>query len=189
MQKSVVKYCTFINNTATVNGGAIYCSSNGKVLTVNNNCFIDVTSSKNNGIYTDVKPNVEYNWWGSNNGPNADAFDNVNYSKILKMCCSIAKSAMRDGENAVEHDHPLNREESGRQYLINTEKLLKIFQNEYKTSDPGIQLLVEKAASTYEKALSCRKRAYRSRLALALAGRLCRGSSDIPQRSGQIKRI
>lgn len=60
---------------------------------------------------------------------NADAFDNVNYSKILKMCCSIAKSAMRDGENAVEHDHPLNREESGRQYLINTEKLLKIFRS------------------------------------------------------------
>ncbi|MBQ9786754.1 MAG: hypothetical protein IJW33_01110 [Lentisphaeria bacterium] len=58
----------------------------------------------------------------------ADSFRKNTYNKILKMFCSIAKSAMRDGEKAVESAHPLQRSELGKKYLRDTEKLLQEFR-------------------------------------------------------------
>ena len=58
----------------------------------------------------------------------ADSFRKLSYGKILKMFCSIAKSAMRDGESAVENAHPLKRAAMGKEFLNNTEKLLQQFR-------------------------------------------------------------
>lgn len=58
----------------------------------------------------------------------ADAYRKMSYGKILKMFCSIAKSAMRDSEKAVEHAHPLKRQEMGKEFLRNTETLLQKFR-------------------------------------------------------------
>ena len=44
------------------------------------------------------------------------------------MFCSIAKSAMRDSEKAVEQAHPLKRQQLGKEFLFNTEKLLQEFR-------------------------------------------------------------
>ena len=64
---------------------------------------------------------------------NADSQDNDSYGKVLKMFCSIARSAMRDGESAVENTHPLNRIAAGRKFLNDSELLLKKF----RTCRPG----------------------------------------------------
>ncbi len=58
----------------------------------------------------------------------ADSQDDDIYKKVLKMFCSIARSAMRDGENAVEKAHPLQRNKLGKEYLLLTEKLLARFR-------------------------------------------------------------
>ena len=58
----------------------------------------------------------------------ADINSPESYGKILKMFCSIAKSAMRDGESAVENAHPLKRVETAKTFLHNTEKLLQLFR-------------------------------------------------------------
>ena len=58
----------------------------------------------------------------------ANSFNQDEYAKWLKMCCSIARSAMRDGEKAVESSHPQKRIQVGREYLENSEILLKKFR-------------------------------------------------------------
>ena len=59
----------------------------------------------------------------------ADPFAEDEYGKILKMFCSIAKSAMRDGESAVERENvPGDTVLSAEKYLRNTEKLLADFR-------------------------------------------------------------
>ena len=58
----------------------------------------------------------------------ADINSPESYGKILKMFCSIAKSAMRDGESSVENAHPLKRVEMAKEFLCNTEKLLQQFR-------------------------------------------------------------
>lgn len=60
---------------------------------------------------------------------NADSMDNEQYSKILKMFCSIARSAMRDGETAVEKAHPRQREKLGEEYIQQIEQLLQRFRS------------------------------------------------------------
>ena len=55
---------------------------------------------------------------------NADSYSEEEYGKLLKMFCSIAKSAMRDGESAVEKDKA-----DAEKYLKNTEKLLLQFRS------------------------------------------------------------
>lgn len=54
--------------------------------------------------------------------------DTGEYANRLKMCCSIARSAMRDGEKAVEAAHPQKRLSVGKEYLANSELLLKKFR-------------------------------------------------------------
>lgn len=59
---------------------------------------------------------------------NADSNDSREYGKLLKMFCSISRSAMRDGEKNVETQPPAERENAGINYLHNTEKLLVMYR-------------------------------------------------------------
>ena len=59
---------------------------------------------------------------------NADSNDSREYGKLLKMFCSISRSAMRDGEKNVETQPPAERENAGINYLHNTEKLLAMYR-------------------------------------------------------------
>ena len=75
--KYLVNYCTFINNTAVNGGGSIHANVEGMVL--NYNLFIDISGERKNGIHVSGKPDVNYNWWGSNDGPDSSAFANPNW--------------------------------------------------------------------------------------------------------------
>ena len=59
---------------------------------------------------------------------NADSNSKTEYGKLLKMFCSISRSAMRDGEKNVENTHPSQREKMADIYLRNTEKLLTMYR-------------------------------------------------------------
>ncbi len=68
--------CDFINNNATTNGGAIYFNC---AASLNNSALVNNIASAGSETYIyDGEPNLNYNWWGSNN-PNWTQLINGSY--------------------------------------------------------------------------------------------------------------
>lgn len=59
----------------------------------------------------------------------ADSFNNEEFSKVLKMFCSIAKSAIRDSAGAVERAPAETQVAAAEKFLLNTETLLEQFRS------------------------------------------------------------
>ncbi|MBE6357240.1 MAG: hypothetical protein E7058_09050 [Lentisphaerae bacterium] len=60
---------------------------------------------------------------------NADSYDDEEFSKLLKMFCSIAKSAIRDSAAVVENVSPEEQAGVAEKFLCNTGILLKQFRD------------------------------------------------------------
>lgn len=84
-QNLTVTGSNFSNNTAKYYGGAIYNLSN---LTAHFNRIVDNKALIANNIYNAAQADVEYNWWGSNNGTTDTYAITVNRWLILKINAS-----------------------------------------------------------------------------------------------------
>lgn len=86
--------CAFINNTAT-NGGAIYVNNDSKA----NITYSQIVNNNDYGIYAVDSANVtaDNNWWGQNQGPNADNmyYGNVFVNSWLIVNLETTKTVLR----------------------------------------------------------------------------------------------
>ena len=112
---------TITNNTATVEGSAIYNCNDGRAGTVNSvvefNRIIGNINSNSEIYSTDDSVNANLNWWGSNSNPSGFVNSDVNITCWLVLSANANPITIPNNSNAtinvdLQHDNMGNLESS-----------------------------------------------------------------------------